>query len=177
MCVIIIKHKGVKMPPKSTLKSAFLHNPHGAGFVSSNNIYWRGMGFDEFYTELQKVRKEDACIIHFRYATHGSHKPDNCHPFKIGDIYFAHNGILPVKTQKDMTDSETAFIETLYPAAKQYGLDSHKFFSLVSGMIGGSKFAFMQNGEIYLFGQWHQEKGVLYSNLYFRPYTWSYRSF
>ena len=149
---------------------AFIHNPHGIGFVSSNNIYWRGMDFEEFYKALQGVRKEDACIIHFRYATHGSHKIDNCHPFKIGDIYFAHNGILPIKTHNDMTDSETAFMDVLYPAAQEYGLDSHKFFSLVSGMIGGSKFAFMQNGEIFLFGRWYQEKGVLYSNFNFRPY-------
>ncbi len=175
MCVIIVKHKGVKMPTKATLKQAYICNPHGIGFVSSNNIYWRGMDFEKFYTELQKVRKEDACIIHFRYATHGSHKVENCHPFKMGDIYFAHNGILRIKTENDMTDSETAFIGILHPAATAFGLDSHRFFNIVSGMIGGSKFAFMQNGKIYLFGSWYQEKGVLFSNFNFRPFRYYWR--
>ena len=175
MCVIICKNKGVSMPTEHELRQAFECNPHGIGFVSSNGIYWRGMDFEEFYKALQGVGIEDACIIHFRYATHGSHKVSNCHPFKMGDIYFAHNGVLPVRTQKDMTDSETVFQNILYPAAKMFGFATPDFNRVVNNNLWSSKFAFMKDGRIKIYGRWiREDNGLLWSNLNHRPISnWS----
>lgn len=174
MCVLIIKDKGIKMPSKNELKLAALHNPHGFGFVSSNGFYYRTMDFEDFYKHLKGVRKEDACIIHFRIATHGSHKVDNCHPFNLGDIYFAHNGILPIRTAMDMTDSETEFRNVLYPAAMEFGLGSATFNGIVNRRIYNSKFAFMQNGEIFLYGRYIYDKnGIAWSNMNHRPYCFA----
>ena len=177
MCVIAIKNKGVSLPSESELRMAFECNPHGCGFVSSSGLYWRGMDFEEFYEKLQDVSIDDACIIHFRYATHGSHKPSNCHPFKYGDLYFAHNGILPVRTKKDMTDSETVFRNILAPAANLFGFGTPGFTSVVNRNIYSSKFAFMYHGRIKYYGRWiREDNGLLWSNLNHRPYVYDARS-
>lgn len=171
MCVIIIKKKGVELPSEHELRLAFEHNPHGCGFVSSNGVYWRGMRFDIFYKMLQKVRVEDACIIHFRLATHGSHKVSNCHPFKQGNLYFAHNGVLPVRTKDDMTDSETVFRNVLIPAAEIFGFGTQAFDSVVNRNIYSSKFAFMKDGEVRFYGSWiREDNGLIWSNLNHRGY-------
>ena len=173
MCVIIIKRKGVKMPSKNELKLAALHNPHGFGFVSSNGQYVRTMDFEEFYQGLKSVRLEDSCIMHLRIATHGSHKVENCHPFVQGNIYFAHNGILPIRVYGDLTDSETEFRNILAPSAERFGLGSETFRQIVDRRIHSSKFAFMQDGEIYTFGRFIKDKnGVLWSNMNHRPYCY-----
>ena len=174
MCVIIIKPKGVEMPPKSELMLAFQTNPHGCGFVSSNGVYVRTMRFNVLYESLRHVGKNDACIIHFRYATHGSPKVSNCHPFKKGDIYFAHNGVIHIPTKDDMTDSETEFNKVLYPAAAKYGIESDKFGQIVYQEIGYSKFAFMQNGRIWLFGRFIEYNGLYYSNLNHHRFNYAY---
>ena len=166
MCVIIVKKKGVELPTEKELRLAFNHNQHGCGFVSSNGVYWRGMRFDIFMKMLQKVRLEDACIIHFRLATHGSHKVANCHPFKEGDLYFAHNGVLPVRTKNDMTDSETVFRNVLVPAARIFGFGTRDFDMVVNNNIYSSRFAFMKGGEIKIYGSWiREDTGLIWSNL------------
>lgn len=48
--------------------------------------------------------------MHFRFATHGSVRNRNCHPFRDGDLFFAHNGVLPYPSVGDRTDSEFAFL-------------------------------------------------------------------
>lgn len=167
MCVIIVKQKGVSLPSANELQAAWAHNPHGGGFVCSNGYYWRGMSFKEFYKEFKShVTVKDACIIHFRFATHGSHKIENCHPFYKDGVYFAHNGILDIQTSNDMTDSETAFRDILLPAIKYYGIHSDTFKTIVANMIGWSRFAFMIDGRITIFGNWIEDtKGLLWSNL------------
>ena len=170
MCVILIKNKGVGLPSVRELRRAYEHNPHGCGFVSSNGIYWRGMDFDTLIDKLHGVGVDDACIIHFRLATHGSHKPSNCHPFKIGDLYFAHNGVLPVRTKNDMTDSETVFRNVLAPACQLFGFGTMGFDEVVNRNIYSSKFAFMLDGKIRYYGRWVKDPdGLLWSNLNHRP--------
>ena len=70
MCVICIKDKGAQLPSMKELQAAYHHNPDGCGLVSSNGVYWKGLSFKEFCKQLQKVREEDSCIIHFRIGTH-----------------------------------------------------------------------------------------------------------
>lgn len=174
MCVICIKNKGVEMPSEKELRQAYNANPHGCGFVSSNGLYWRGMDFDEFLHRISMVGKNDACIIHFRLATHGSHKASNCHPFKHNDLYFAHNGILPVRTKNDMTDSETVFRNVLAPASDIFGFGTNAFDDVVNRNIYSSRFAFMKDGKIRFYGSWLKEdNGLIWSNLNHRPFDWS----
>ena len=161
------------MPSKTILKRAFFANPHGIGFVSTNGLYWRGMNFNEFYAQLKGVKKEDGCIIHFRFATHGSHKVSNCHPFRHKDLFFAHNGVLPVRTFNDMTDSETVFRNRITPVYDQFGIDSQEFEDVVLDNLHYSKFAFLKDQEIHLYGDFRQMNGIWYSNFNWMPYKTS----
>lgn len=171
MCVIIVKPAGVKMPTSDIINAAFHANPHGCGFISPSTFY-KGMSFDSFKRQLKKVSDEEPCIIHFRLATHGSIKRANCHPFNRGDVWFAHNGILSIIPQGDMTDSETAFQNIIYPAIEKFGYGSMQMDRAVSKVIGYSKFAFLQGDKLKMYGEFiKQDDGCYYSNLRFMPYV------
>lgn len=108
----------------------------------------KGLSYRSFKKHLQRVREDEPCIIHFRLATHGSIKRANCHPFNRGDVWFAHNGILNIQPMGDMTDSETALQKVIYPAIVKYGYGSEGMDVAVTKVIGYSKFAFMQGGDV-----------------------------
>ena len=163
MCVIIIKPEGFNLPSEQELYYAKVCNPHGFGFVTENRLY-KTLNFGSFMREIKKVKRDENCIIHFRLATHGSIKKANCHPFQKGNIAFCHNGVLSIHPDGDKTDSQTAFDNILYPIADAYGIDSPELARAAKSIIGGSKFAFMQDDKIVTFGQFTSHRGLLYSN-------------
>lgn len=168
MCVIIVKKKGAKMPTKHFLKMAFRANHDGCGFVSDHDSY-KSLSFEDFYRRLKNVRTDENCIIHFRWATHGSVRVENCHPFTQNGIYFAHNGILDISPVGDMTDSETWF---RYVFMRFYD-DPREAYDMASveAQLTGSKFAFLDGGEVRLYGNFTEySKGLYLSNLRFLPW-------
>lgn len=169
MCILIVKPAGVKLPPQQVLKRCAHRNPHGCGFATADKCF-KSLSLSAFTRELSKVDPSEAMIIHFRYATHGSVNRSNCHPFKdeqIG-VAFAHNGVLPIIPYQDKTDSETAFIRLFKPIIAKCGLYSAELRDMVDAVIGGSKFAFIdENGNIKTFGRFIDVNGVYYSNLNF----------
>lgn len=169
MCVIIVKPAGVKIPTNEIITAAYHTNPHGCGIVSPTQFY-KGTSYRSFKRILNKVSIDEPCIIHFRLATHGSICRANCHPFRRGDVWFAHNGILSIKPIGDMTDSETAFQQVIYPAIVKYGYGSEGMNIAVARVIGYSKFAFMQGDDVRLYGDFiKNDDGCYYSNLRFLP--------
>lgn len=164
MCVIIIKPRGAKMPTKREFLQAKIVNPHGFGFVSES-MHYKSTDFEDFYNHIKRVPKSENCIIHFRYATQGSVRIKNCHPFYCDGVWFAHNGCLPYAPKGDMTDSEFAFRNFLLPPIKENGIESPEAEEAISNIIGWSKFAFMIDGEIYKFGQFVEYEGRYYSNM------------
>lgn len=166
MCVIIVCPRGVDIPSKKILQQAKSINRHGFGFVSESK-YFRSMDFEEFYRELKSVSKSENIIIHMRYATHGSVKLSNCHPFFYKDFYFAHNGILDVRPINDTTDSETAFKTKIFASIIHDGYDSEEFDCKCRALAGSSRFAFMRNGDIKLMGTYYEVGGIYYSNIRF----------
>lgn len=154
------------MPDKNILKCCYMCNPDGCGFVSESD-YYRSLDFDRFCNRLSKVPKGDNCIIHFRFATHGSVKASNCHPFydSATGTYFAHNGVLPIKTVNDRTDSEMCFRKQILPRLKMYGFDSAKFDMYVNIVRFGTRFAIMHDGRVKMYGDFETINGVYYSNL------------
>lgn len=158
------------MPPDEILQAAYNANPHGCGLVSPSTFY-KGLSFCSFKEHLAHVCIDEPCIIHFRLATHGSIKRMNCHPFKCGDIYFAHNGILNIKPSGDKTDSETALQRIIAPAIEAFGWNSPEANTIINRTCGHSKFAMMHNDEVLLFGQYiHAMDGSYYSNNRFMGY-------
>lgn len=170
MCVIIVKPAGVEMPSRDILDAAHCANRDGCGFVSTFH-HKKTLSYPVFLRELSQVKQTEACIIHFRLATHGSVKTANCHPFRRDDVFFAHNGILDIRPTDDMTDSETAFARHIYPAIAKYGYDDDMKDYVISNIIGFSKFAMMRHGdtEVKMYGDFIKETdGCYYSNLRFK---------
>ena len=170
MCVIVAKPAGAKLPAKKDLERMFEMNPHGCGFACPSKTY-HSMDFEDFYNHLIEIPVNEPAIIHFRWATHGSVNLKNTHPFydKGTDTYFAHNGILSVRPKGDMTDSETAFRKYLVPAIKKYGYNSKELKVSVYSIIGYSKFAFLHNKNVQLFGHFLKHGSCYYSNLRHLP--------
>lgn len=169
MCILIVKPQGANVPPTKALRKCALRNNHGFGFATANGIF-KTLSFDEFIARLHEVKQEEAAIIHFRYATHGSICEANCHPFKdeATGVAFAHNGVLPIKAEDDMTDSETAFRRRFAPKIEKHGLYSRSLAQSVNRIIGASKFAFIDDeGNLKTFGTFIEYDGCYYSNYQF----------
>ena len=169
MCIIIAKPQGAKMPPFDIIKRCAQRNPDGFGFATVEGVY-KTMDFGRFYKRLQEVPQDSALLIHFRWATHGSLKRANCHPFRDikSGVSFAHNGVLSLNPIKDMTDSETAFRTLFVPQIRRFGIDSDELNRTVEDTIGGSRFAFLgPDGELRLYGHFIFYGGSWYSNPYF----------
>lgn len=167
------------MPPKAIIERCATLNPHGFGFATKDRIY-KTLSYSDFCREIKTIGKNETAILHFRYATHGSIKTENCHPFKDEEtgISFAHNGILDIKPIGDMTDSETAFRTTFVPALKDGGLDSDSLIEEVYRIKGPSRFAFIdKDGDYRLYGTFVQYNGCWYSNRNFMPFAASKYSY
>ena len=158
------------MPSENILKAAYMANRDGMGVVSSMGRM-KTLSFYKLMDHVKRIGKEDSCVIHFRLATHGSVRIANCHPFKQGNLYFFHNGILPVRPYIGRTDSETAFREILYPVIKEHGLDSEEARLAIESIRGSSRFVFYKNGDITTFGDFSEIDGILYSNLRFMRFV------
>lgn len=171
MCVISYIPQGTQTLPTEIIRAMHRANPHGCGIVTPTDHY-KGMSLDTLLRHLKKRDPSQPCLMHFRWATHGSVKRANCHPFydKTTGTWFMHNGILDIQPKGDMTDSETAFREILVPEIAGHGLSSDDVRYAVRGVIGGSRFAFMQGDDVQLFGQYERWLGCWFSNLRFRYY-------
>lgn len=165
MCVIICVPKGVELPPVEELVAAFKRNPDGCGFVTPTTHY-KSLHLRAFLRKLLKRDINENIIIHFRYATHGSVKLGNCHPFYKGGYWFTHNGVLPIVSVNDKTDSQICFEKYIYPTIKKYGYGSAEHLEEMSYWTNfGSKFAMMHNGEMIMSGKFIKRNGCFYSNL------------
>ena len=165
MCVIAYIPKGAPTLPTEIVRAMYRANPHGCGIVTPTDHY-KGMSLSTLLRHLEKRDPSEPCLMHFRLATHGSVRRANCHPFhdQASDTWFMHNGVLDIIPTGDKTDSETAFREILAPEIQDHGLRSDDLRYAVRGIIGGSRFAFMQGKTVRLFGQYETWLGCKFSN-------------
>lgn len=173
MCVIILKPADIEMPSLETLDACKKANPHGFGIMSPS-VQYKGFNYKTFLRKLARVPAHEPCAIHFRYATHGSIKVANCHPFRNGDLWFMHNGVLSITPDADKTDSQTMFDRHIAPAVHKYGFGSDKADEVIEYCRQGCRFALMQGSTINLYGDFKEgDDGCMYSNFNFR---WALRS-
>lgn len=171
MCIIVVKPKGKPMPTYQTLCNCAYHNRDGYGLAVAGKGIFHYLDFEKFINKVYQFTDEDSVILHFRWATCGSVKLSNCHPFYSKGLYFAHNGTMPVDGTDDRTDSETAFRWLLMPAAKKFGLFSKNFENACNAIRGGSRLAFMTDGgQIKTIGNFIEYDGCLYSNAMFKGF-------
>lgn len=167
MCLLIVKPPGIDLPHNLEVicEEASDTNPHGSGFAKNGTIY-KSPNVDPYYFAAcikYNVKREDACLIHFRMATCGLIDRDNTHPFQLADgTIFAHNGIISELSDHKSSKSDTA---TLASMTENY----EELVEICTHLSKGyNKFAIIPPNrnhiEIIGNGTWHE--GLWYSNTY-----------
>jgi len=183
MCIICIKPAGVQRPTKEQLNAMLTTNPDGFGYMTwspDKGLQVRKtMDAKKFIQWVENIPDEQPVVYHARIATHGSIQECNCHPFLSADQQwgFAHNGILTIQNEGDMTDSETFFrriAEPLLAAGYTPTVEGYGAFdAMVASIIGSSKFVFMNNeGSVFHYGNFIEDGGLLFSNSSYKPYDY-----
>lgn len=171
MCIIIAKNKGVKPLDTAYFDRAWDANSHGGGVVwkekNGEVMFQKGfMEKKEFLDKLKTLNKTDtAFIAHFRIKSVGEVKPENCHPFVLDHVTFAHNGTLSITPFEGKTDSETFGLACLKDKTFDWIKDNQL---LIEMALGHSKFAIMDNetGEIVILNKEYgkERDGAWFSN-------------
>lgn len=195
MCIITIKDKGVKLPDENILKTMFDNNPDGAGFMYAKGgkvVIKKGfMTYESLKAELDKICNitDISLVLHFRIATSGKIDEGTTHPFPIEkkkkllkklncetDIGVVHNGIIPIKTNKNMSDTMQYIAEKLCTYKfLQSDFYRHKCFMNHIEKEIQSKMVFMNgNGEIYKIGEFISDEGIFYSNNSYKSQRYMY---
>lgn len=171
MCIIIVKPSGVELPSDNLLRVAAAANRDGCGFMTDGGVVYRALygDIDLFLAVLRGCApKEAAVAIHFRMATHGSVAVKNCHPFTYrGELFMMHNGVLPIASEHDRTDSEI-YLRRVGGRLLRHGLSSGEAARTFD--VRGNRFAVLdaKRRHIALFGDFQTVGGVSFSNL--RPF-------
>lgn len=203
MCIIIVKEKGVKLPDEKILKSCFVKNPDGSGFMyndGKNVVINKGfMTFTSLKNALDQIENSTSktIIIHMRIATSGNVDGKTCHPFPVNgtaknidslrcktSIGFAHNGILREfeygENYSDTQNYVKDYLSVLYRAYGRNMLDIENVQHAINITSESCRFAFLEpSGTVTYFGKWYNENGVHYSNTGYQQtsYIKSYTSF
>jgi len=203
MCLIIAKPAGVPMPSKKHLKKVFDHYGDGYGVAFQHlgqvRLLKGAMTQHEMFNLHDRMKKilspispnDVNIVMQWRQAVTGSVWRKYCHPFPISsrqeeldslDVVchstLAHNGVIwDYNKQYNLGD-----INDAQEFIKDYlvGMGSAICNPSVGKLIGEyteSKFAVLDNKGIYIIGKFLDEKGLYYSNDYYKyPKTTYYYS-
>lgn len=178
MCQAIVKPAGITIE-KTVLQYAWDSNSDGAGFAVRHpdhtvNIYKGFFKFKHFWKAYQHHEHLD-CLIHFRYATHGTNTVDNCHPFPIGEnAAMIHNGILDKflpRATDPRSDTRVLIDDHIVPAWKASGVSVTEFLThpsvkaMIESVIDYNKLAALTPEGFIIFNEALGEivNGVWYS--------------
>ena len=178
------------MPSINTLKSCWNGNPHGAGFMWKDDKgivqglkgFMNWLDFKEAW-EAQTFQEQDTIVVHFRIATTGAIRPENCHPFPVTKkvtlleqldfstrMAIAHNGTFG-SGDGDLSDT-MLWIKNYFvhfknePEQVERDLGHNRVVVLGKGMAQ----------PLLLGAGWYQLEGCFYSNLNWCIYQ-KHRSF
>lgn len=196
-------------PTNEELVNACVNNPDGFGWAiiadddSRRIITGHSMDADEAIVGFLADRKEhpgQSAIFHARIATHGSTSLDNCHPFAVqhrilkghgnrevvGEMWMAHNGILPCQPVKGDRRSDTRILAQDILMRRFPHLDSDKTRRRFEAWMGMSKVVILSTDpayrqQSYVFnsqlGYWLKDANgndMWYSNTSYRARTYAY---
>ena len=195
MCVIICKRRGLKMPSNDIIRKCFDANEDGFGmaFTSPNSskvtILKGAMTLKEAFKIIKQVKdaRNRHVVMHFRIATHGKIRPENCHPFPMSGqikwlkelslltpIAIAHNGVINIKEDgetgyqqgigREAENSDTQLFIKYYLAGLGAIVLNKQVAKLIEGFAKG-KFAILTNQGIRTLGKFEEKDGIMYSNL------------
>lgn len=192
MCIIAIKKSGIDLPKSEHLLNCESKNNDGVGVALLRNGTQSILikkDFDNASVLIdwlhQNVTTDDTCIIHFRYATHGLKDKGNRHPFPItrdreklrlieteADMIMAHNGVISDYRHHDtFSDTQKFIMDILADEDINKSLDSKAVRKLISNFIGNDRVVILnKDNTLYLFGEWINSEGILYSNTGYQFY-------
>lgn len=179
MCLLILASPN-KTPKKSELNCACDNNPDGFGFafhlgdkIITGHSLNKNNAIKRFF-KLREKYPESYALFHARYATTGSVKIENCHPYNIGNknSVLAHNGVLPIKPENGDDRSDTKiFAEDYLTELGLENLDNPEFFADIEKFCSGSKLVIFTTETKMKYGVYvinehlgHKKNGVWYSN-------------
>lgn len=191
MCIIAAKPSGWPLPSNEILSNCEWNNRDGIGIAWSSG---QGVKIKKDFATLTafqewlpaNVQESDACIIHFRMATHGKVSEGMRHPFPLTkdeatlqqvelecDMAMAHNGILDCEDKRNKLSDTAVFVRDILaePAVRDNLRDNAAIQKLIAHTATASnKLAFLfGDGHILYFGEFETDKGILYSN---GQYSW-----
>jgi predicted glutamine amidotransferase len=182
------------------IKTMFVNNPNGAGFMFNYNgsveIHKGYMKVTDLLKALTDVDKrlgltDKTLVLHFRIGTAGDNSPSNTHPFPVSHslsclqktrtyvpLAVVHNGIISSVSPRNKTISDTMeFIMTVMSPLRK--MDA-KFYlnedakKLIYN-LSNSKFAFLDSdGNYSTIGEFNTVDDVLFSNYSYYPYETYY---
>lgn len=183
MCIIIYKPKGIAMPDKERLSTAWEKNKDGGGFMYFSNSMVKGRkgftclkGMLASLSSLSPEEREGDIVMHFRIKTHGKINAECCHPFPLTDSYdemskskwlsgvgVAHNGMLGIIPETQDVSDTMCFIKHCIMKHQEVISDKDVMFDMARG---SNKFAFMvaDGQRVILVGDFIEDGGVKYSN-------------
>ena len=196
MCIICVSKSGVQQPTDSTIRAMFRRNPHGAGYMYARNgkvtIHKGFMSIEDFLSAVHAERftPQDSVVYHFRISTQAGVNAPMTHPFPLSNqrevmkaldvhcgVGIAHNGIIRLTSDPNEKEySDTAIFIADYLSqiiGSPSDLHDPDVLETIRCLIG-SKMAILDgSGYIATVGQFFNERGLLYSNLYHRG-VWSF---
>ena len=199
MCIICVSPARTRQPSISQIKTMFMNNPHGAGYMFARegrvHIHKGFMDIDSFLSAVkaEHFTAKDSVVYHFRISTQAGVNPEMTHPFPLSNRLpimkaldvecpcgVAHNGIIRLTSDTSQREySDTALFITRYMAQMVHGLDDLKDAQLLNRIerLAGSKLAIMDgSGYIATIGQFINERGLLFSNDSYQELRWMYRA-
>ena len=199
MCIICVSPARTHQPSISQIKTMFLNNPHGAGYMFARegrvHIHKGFMDIDSFLSAVkaEHFTAKDSVVYHFRISTQAGVNPEMTHPFPLSNRLpimkaldvecpcgVAHNGIIRLTSDTSQREySDTALFITRYMAQMVHGLDDLKDAQLLNRIerLAGSKLAIMDgSGYIATIGHFINERGLLFSNDSYRELRWRHRA-
>ena len=199
MCIICVSPARTRQPSISQIKTMFMNNPHGAGYMYARDgrvhIHKGFMDIDSFLSAIkaEHFTAKDSVVYHFRISTQAGVNPEMTHPFPLSNRLpimkaldvecpcgVAHNGIIRLTSDTSQREySDTALFITRYMAQMVHGLDDLKDAQLLNRIerLAGSKLAIMDgSGYIATIGHFINERGLLFSNDSYQELRWRYRA-
>lgn len=201
MCIIAVKMKGGALPKEEHLRNCENRNKDGIGIAvlkegkSEIAIKKDFPDIDVFVKWFyENVKPEDACIIHYRYATHGLKDIGNRHPFPITKnkellrqpesickMVMAHNGIISqYGAHATFSDTQKFVLDILSDDAIKNNIENPAVQKLISNFLGSDRLVIMMSdGTMWLWGDWTTEGNIKYSNdgYAIKTITWGMQTF
>ncbi len=177
MCLIIHRDADGPNLPDNIIMHQKHANPDGFGIAWRDKVTgmvdwvkFSPQDFERFYQRLKSIDADTEIeyVAHFRTATHGPKCEEMSHPFvyddaKEGQVVVFHNGIIPIQTPKNISDT-AQFVESVLAKLTPRWWVKAAYRFLIGESIGYSRLLIMTDNETVTFGRgWEKRDGINYS--------------